>query len=151
MRGKVRGHCARGGRSDRCDETIATLGQCLDEARIVCGISQRFPDFVDGAGEGALKVYGGVCTPDLPLQFLAGDDLAGPCQQRRENGEGLACKPDLVPGFPEFSCMKVDFEQAERDSIDLLVYCRPVPPLPFESYRKLRRASLTVNGMGVSN
>src|SRR5579864_1887231 len=74
----------------RRDEPVSPPRQGLDKARIVSIIAKRFANFVDSFIQSVLKINERVLRPELVVQFLAGDDLAGLLQQSDEHVERLA-------------------------------------------------------------
>ena len=71
-------------RAERANETVAALGERLDEARRLRRVTQRFPQALDGVVQPAIEIDEGVRRPDLPLELVPRHDLAGVVQQNAE-------------------------------------------------------------------
>ena len=104
------------GIADGSDETVAPTSEGLDEAGVVGGIAEGFADLVDGGAEGVVEVYGGVFAPETELEFFTRDDFSGVLEEGGQDFEGLALNLDSFASLPEFTALKVGFEEAERNS-----------------------------------
>ena len=71
-------------RAKRANETVAALGERLDEARRLRRVTQRLPQALDGVVQPAIEIDEGVRRPDLPLELVPRHDLAGVVQQNAE-------------------------------------------------------------------
>ena len=75
------------------------------------GVAEAF----DGGVERVFKVNESAVGPELLLDFLAGDDLAGPFQQQPQYLEGLLLQLDSNPAFPQLSRWYVQFKYTEAN------------------------------------
>jgi hypothetical protein len=60
-----------------------------------------------------IEIDKGVGRPDFFPQLVAGDDLAGILQQRREDLKGLFLEPDASAVFAQLSGSQVNFKNAK--------------------------------------
>src|ERR1035437_9976166 len=68
--------CARLNRFHGSDESVASLGQRLNKARVLCLIAERLTELVYGNTKAVVEVDRGVLAPKLPLQRLTRDDFS---------------------------------------------------------------------------
>ena len=80
--------------ADRSHEAIAATGQGFDEARAVGGIAKSFAELVNRGIQTVVEINKGVGGPDLSAKLFAGDDFAGPLQQKAEDMERLILELD---------------------------------------------------------
>ena len=69
---------------DRGDEAIALAGQCLDELRVLGGVTQSIPQVIHRLVETSIEVDERVGGPEPPRQFFARDELARTLEERKQ-------------------------------------------------------------------
>ncbi len=79
-------------------------------------IIQRRPQPLHGVVQALLKVHKGVGWPELLLQFLSGDGLAGTMQEHGQDFHRLPLQPDLHAFFAEFPSLRIKLEHAKTES-----------------------------------
>jgi hypothetical protein len=77
------GNRYRVGRFNVHEEAVATSSHGLYKTRAIGGVSEGFPKFVDCFVEPVIEIHERVRGPELFLQFLASDNLAGVFNQHR--------------------------------------------------------------------
>jgi len=82
------------GDSDVSNEAVAASSNGFDETRTLGGVAKSLTDLVDRFVEPVVEIHERVCGPELLLQFLATNDLAGALEQHRQDLEGLLLKPN---------------------------------------------------------
>ena len=82
------------GDSDVSNEAVAASSNGFDETRTLGGVAKSLTDLVDRFVEPVVEIHERVCGPELLLQFLATNDLAGALKQHRQDLEGLLLKPN---------------------------------------------------------
>ena len=105
----------RGGRLGplhRGDETVASAGQGLDEARGVGVVVEDRADLGDADVEGAVEVDGGL-APDLAAQTVAIHHLARVACEQRQDLERLRGKADQRPAAAQLARALVQLEGPE--------------------------------------
>ncbi len=83
---------------DGGNETVTSLGQGLNKARVLGGVVQCFAQLVYGDPEAMVEIDGCFRSPQLKLQSLTGYHFAGVFQQRREHLKWLALQADTSSG-----------------------------------------------------
>jgi len=63
-----------GNRLDGCDETVASPGQRLDEARRLSDVAECRPEFSDGVVHALLEVDKRLAAPERTLEIVPRDD-----------------------------------------------------------------------------
>ena len=99
----------------RRDESITFPGKGLDKAGIVGRIAQSITQLLDGSVDAVFEVDEAPIRPEGGTQLFTGDDRARVFEKQREKAEGLALKLDERAFPPEFTPVKVGFEDAEAD------------------------------------
>ena len=102
------------------DETIATAGQGLDEARAIGGVAQCVAKALDGGVETVVEIDKGVGGPESGAELLACDELTRILQQDRQDLEGLILKLDLLAVFAQFGGGKISLKNAKADGAVVL-------------------------------
>ena len=102
--------------TDRSDESIAASCESLNKARILGGVAESLPDFIDGCAQRMVEVDDRILTPESKLKFLTRDDLAGAFDQGGQDFERLALQLDAKACLPQFACLKINFVKAEGES-----------------------------------
>ena len=82
---------------DGRDEPIAAPRECLDEARVIRGVGQRFAQPLDGGVHPVVEVDERVVRPEPLPQLVASDQLAGAFQQALENLSGWSWRCTRTP------------------------------------------------------
>ena len=97
----------------RRHEPVAAPGQRFDVDRAICRVSQGFAQFVDGLVQALLVVHERAVGPKPPLEVLAGNNLAGVFEQRRQdlNRLFLHFQTDAVLG--EVTGLGIELKNAE--------------------------------------
>ncbi len=67
-------------------------GKSLDVKRIVGIVAKDSPDLLDALVDALFEIDEGIASPELLLNFIAGDDLARATGQHGEQFEGLGRK-----------------------------------------------------------
>ena len=83
----------------RCNEPVPTLRKRFDETRTIGGVPEGFAKAVHRLVQPAVEVDKGVRRPDVPLQFLACDDLARAFEQEVNTWKGWAASLTRTPPF----------------------------------------------------
>ncbi len=93
-------------------ERVSPAGKGLDKARIIGGVVQRFPKFLDSFVDPAIKIdgFGG---PKLSLELLPCHQLTRPLEQCCQNLERLFLKVDVPAVFPDFAGLQINLEEAK--------------------------------------
>ena len=69
-----------------------------------------------------VEIHERVRGPELLLQFLAADDLAGVLEQHRQDLEGLLLKPDSQAALAQLAGTKIQLEHPKTEPpADLIV------------------------------
>jgi hypothetical protein len=106
------------GRCGQSEEAISPARQGLNEPWIVGVIPQGLPNFVDSFVKPMLEIDERVLRPELLMEFLTGDNLAGFLQQGDQHLERLTAKLELQPCSAKFAGMQIYLEVSEaKDSI----------------------------------
>jgi hypothetical protein len=84
--------------------------------RIICGVSQRLAQLVDGRVHAVIKVHERVRRPEPQSQLFARDHLTRPLEQHGENLEWLPMQLDSHPTLPQFAGPRVHFEGAKAEN-----------------------------------
>jgi len=79
---------------DLREEAVAATSNSFHEAGTLGGVAEGLTEFVDRFVEPVIEIHESVCGPELFLNFLASDDLAGVLKQHRQDLEGLFLKPN---------------------------------------------------------
>ena len=104
-----------------CDKSIPAARQGLDVARTGCGIAKGLAQLVYGGVQAVVEIDEGVGGPELLLQLLAGDHVAGALQQQRQHLEGLPLQAQLDSALAQFACAEIKLKDSEaRDSAAIL-------------------------------
>ena len=74
----------RSGCLHRRDETVATPGQRLDEARRFSDVAERGAKFPDGVVDALFEVDERLAAPERMLKVVARNDFPGAVQQKRQ-------------------------------------------------------------------
>ena len=72
-------------------------------------------DLADAEVQRLLEIDERPFRPDLALDLLARDELAGTAHQEGEDTRRLRLEPGTHPGFPELSAPRVELEDAEAE------------------------------------
>lgn len=102
---------------DRRDKPIPVARQGFDEAGIVRGVAQGFPEPHDGGIQTMVEVDKCVLGPEPFSQLLSCNDFASLFQQDGENATGLLLEPDLTALLAEFTGPQIHFVDAEADEL----------------------------------
>jgi hypothetical protein len=97
------------------NESIASLGQGLNDARSIGRIAQRFAQALDCVIESVVKIYKRIRRPDLALQFLPSDHLARLFQKSLEDLERLLLQFDSNALLAHFARAQVHLEVVEPE------------------------------------
>ena len=76
---------------------------------------QSLTDLVDRFVEPVVEIHERVRGPELILQFLATNDLAGALEQHRQDLEGLLLKPNSQDSLAQFGRTKIQLEHPETE------------------------------------
>jgi hypothetical protein len=71
------------------DESVPFARQCLDEARLFGGISERFSQMVDRFVQTPIEIDKRAGAPETSRQFFAGQELTGLFQECQQELKGL--------------------------------------------------------------
>ena len=119
---------------DRSDEAIAAAGQGLNESGIARRISEGLADAIHRRVYAVLVVDEGAVGPQLPGDFLAGEQLAGPVQQQQKHLKGLRIQLDADALPAQLSGGGVGFECSEAIAPGWLRVCHVFSPVyPIEN------------------
>ena len=114
------------------EDATATLAG-LDETGALGRIPQSVPEGVDCSVEAAVKAYKGI-GPQLPVQFLAGDDTTRLVQKHFQDLKRLLLEPQPYSALAQFACLQVHLERAETQTTSWrsksLIHDRGVPLTP---------------------
>ena len=98
---------------DRSDKAVSAAGDCLDKTRAGGGISEGLADLVDGGVQAVIEVDESVGGPELLLQLLAGDDLAGAVEQESQDLERLSLEAEPHAILAQFPGGEIELEDSE--------------------------------------
>ena len=93
---------------------MAAAGQGFNKARIICRISQRLANLVDGRVDAVIEVDEGILGPEFLVQLFTGHDFSRILQQYGQHLKGLSPELDLQSVFAQFAGAEVDFERTMR-------------------------------------
>ena len=93
-----------GGFQHRIQEAIAAATDRLDVARLRRGIAERASQPVEGTADAVIEIDECAIGPETLPEFLTGDHLAGPLDQRKEELEGTLLEFDADAVFAELAC-----------------------------------------------
>ncbi len=97
----------------RFDESIPSPRHRLDVARAGGLVAKDRSESADDDVKAVVKVHVPI-GPQLALDLLTSDQLAGLVQEQTEQVEGLSAEPDPLPSSPEAPSPAVKFEVSER-------------------------------------
>ena len=97
----------------RRHESVATPGQRFDVDGVVGRVSQGLAQLVDGLVQALLIIHERAVGPKAPLEVLAGNDLAGLFEQRRQDLDWLFLHFQTDAVFGELASLRVELEYAE--------------------------------------
>ena len=95
------------------DEKIAAAGNRFDIPGVCGGVAQDVADLLDRGVEAIVEIHESLRGPQLLLQFLAGNDLAGIFQEHLENLKGLTLQFGTNAVFSQFTRAEINFEPIE--------------------------------------
>ena len=98
---------------DGSDEAIAAAGEGFDEARVAGGVAEGFADAIDGGVDAVFVVDEGAIGPELAGDLFAGEELAGPFEEQKQDLEGLRVELDADALAAKLAGGGVGFECAE--------------------------------------
>ena len=101
---------------DRRDEAVSAPREGLDVAGRSGIVIQSLADLLGGDVEAVIEIHQRV-APKPADQFLAGDDLAGTLQQRREKLEGTLLQFDFPAVLSQFALCEVNLEHTELEDL----------------------------------
>jgi hypothetical protein len=95
------------------DEAIPAAWHRFNEARVFGGITQRFPQPVDGRVNAGVKIYKGVGGPQPLAQFFARHHFPGSLQQHDQQFKWLPREFDSHTALAEFASAEVGLERSK--------------------------------------
>ena len=101
----------------RNKKSIPPLCQCLYEAWIFRGVSERVAQPFHGGVQAVVEVHKRVRRPELRSQFLTCDHVAGFIQKCRQHLEWLVLQLVPRPVSPEFTRARVHLDGTEADCL----------------------------------
>jgi hypothetical protein len=120
---------------DRAVQPVAALWQRLDQcaiALVAAGVAQLAAQFVDAACQGVVG-NDRIC-PELLVQFLARDDLAGVLRQQQQDAHDLGVELLAGAGPRNLSGKRFDAQQVELEAalkgMPEVISCRRVHRVP---------------------
>jgi hypothetical protein len=100
---------------NRADETVTVARDCLDKAWFLGIIAQCCSNLVDGEVDAAFEIDKGVVSPDVLVNFFAGDDLSSAFYEQEKNSELLPLELDHTAALAQLAIGGIEFEGAEAD------------------------------------
>src|SRR5215469_1101616 len=92
------------------DESVADSRDSLDEAGFACGVTNCLTKLFHRGVQAVFEVDESVLRPELALQLVTGDDLAGRGDQQKENFKRLAVEFKTTVEFVKGARTCVDGE-----------------------------------------
>ncbi len=100
---------------NRRQKTISPPGNCLHIDRSVRVVVQHGPYLLDALVQPVIEVDVGLIAPDLLLNFLAGDELAGLAGKKCQNPEWLRGQLEGRAIFAQFFAVEIELEYPEAE------------------------------------
>jgi hypothetical protein len=98
---------SRIGNFDLRKESVTATRDSFHEAGTLGGVAQGLTYFADCFVQAVVEVHESVRRPEFFLKFLASCDLAGVCEQHRQDLEGLFLKADSHAVLAQFASAKI--------------------------------------------
>src|SRR5262245_57372619 len=103
----------RFGTQDWRDEPIPVSRDGLDKTRRAGVVAESEPDPSQAKGEAAREVHERSLAPEMPLELLPADDLAGATDEQQQRPRGLSGEMDPAARFAQLSRSLVELEGPE--------------------------------------
>ena len=104
-------------RIDRCNEAVTQAGHGLYVPWRIGIVSKRCPELLDDVIHPLLEVDVDVGSPELLVNRLSRDELAGVRHEDPQQLEGLWPEPDRALSFAELKGGRVELEDAEPNEL----------------------------------
>jgi hypothetical protein len=121
----------------RGDEAVALARHRLDVNRLIRGVAEGLPQFLERCVYAGIEVNMSISGPQALAEFLASDQVAGTLNQQRKNLEGLLLQADALTTTTEKAGAKIGFKLAETDDsywMNRAIHnCLPVSESAFEA------------------
>src|SRR4029077_15987179 len=100
---------------------VSSARQRFDVSWRVCRLVQGRAQPLNRRVKTVFEVYKRICGPEVSLNFLTSDELAGTLHEHCEDGEWLAFQPNANPLFAKFPSARVKLVGSE--AMDIRISC----------------------------